>query len=126
MTVNDCLLRFRLPEWTHSVYPGGDMKWIADRSFQTNTYTPQLARLKAGFLLREILNRFTDKSQDRLKPNRSLWIYSAHDTTVANILNTLGLFEVNQDNGISYFVSIVIFVVLLSVAQPTIHCVSHI
>lgn len=83
-----------LPDWTKSVYPSGDMKWIATRSFQTGTITPQLARLKSGFLLREILNRFTQKTKSKLTPNRSLWIYSAHDTTVANVLNTLGLFEV--------------------------------
>lgn len=28
-----------------------------------------------------------------LSPNRKLWIYSAHDTTVANFLMTLNLFD---------------------------------
>lgn len=71
------------------------MKWVAARSFATKTYTPQLAKLKAGFLLKEILDRFRNKSIDNLSPNRSMWMYSAHDTTVANVLNTLGLFEVS-------------------------------
>jgi len=30
---------------------------------------------------------------NRLEPNRNYWIYSAHDTTVANMLNTLGVFK---------------------------------
>lgn len=68
---------------------------ISARSFATNTYTPQLARLKLGPLLKEILDRFVSKTVSKLNPDRSLWIYSAHDTTVANLLNTLGLFEVN-------------------------------
>lgn len=69
------------------------MKWVAARSFATNTYTRKLARFKSGPLLKEILERFRDKSKSKLKTNRSLWIYSAHDTTVANMLNTLNLFE---------------------------------
>jgi lysosomal acid phosphatase len=66
---------------------------ISARSFATNTYTPELARLKTGPLLKEILDRSTNKTIGKLSPNRSMWVYSAHDTTVANVLNTLGLFE---------------------------------
>lgn len=70
------------------------MKYIAARSFATKTITPKLARLQGGFLLKDILDRFANKSKGILKPNRSMWVYSGHDTTVANLLNTLGLFEV--------------------------------
>lgn len=87
------VLSFSLPDWTHSVYPGGDMAWIAAQSFATKTATPALARLKAGFLLKEILQRFSNKTANQLRPNRSMWMYSAHDTTVASLLDTLGLFD---------------------------------
>lgn len=70
------------------------MQWLASRSFATNTYTPKLARLKAGFLIKEIFQRFSNKSASLTNPKQSMWIYSAHDTTVANVLNSLGLFEV--------------------------------
>lgn len=73
---------------------GSDLEWISNRSFQVSTNTPELARLKTGFLIREILDRFDQKISAKLSPDRSLWIYSAHDTTVANVLNSLGLFEV--------------------------------
>lgn len=86
---------YSLPEWTKSVYPG-DMEWISSKSFAVNTYTPQLARLKSGLLLKEMLDRFSNKTNSNLTPNRSLWIYSAHDTTVANILNTLNMFELHN------------------------------
>lgn len=33
------------------------------------------------------------KIDGKLKPDRKAWIYSAHDTTVANVLKTLGLFD---------------------------------
>lgn len=81
-----------LPEWTKSVFPD-KLKPISGRSFATNTYTRTLARLKAGPLLKEILDRFTNKTNRKLSPNRSVWMYSAHDTTVANLLNTLKVFE---------------------------------
>lgn len=87
---------FRLPEWTHSVYPGHAMQWISSLSFQVPTYTRLLARLKAGFLLREILKRSQEKSVGSKKVPQNFWMYSAHDTTIADILNTLNLFEVSQ------------------------------
>lgn len=83
-----------LPEWTRKVYPSADMTYISDFTFSINTYTRQLARLKTGPLVKEMLERFVDKSKGKLNPNRSLWIYSAHDTTVANLLNALKLFKV--------------------------------
>lgn len=86
-----------LPDWTKKVYPGGDMKWLAARSFATNTYTPKLARLKVGFLIKEMFQRFSNKSLSLSNPKQSVWIYSAHDTTVANLLNALGLFEVQPN-----------------------------
>lgn len=72
------------------------MEKLANICFTMATNTKQLARLKVGFLLREILDRFTMKSSSTLSPNRSLWIYSAHDGTIANVLNALGLFEVRK------------------------------
>jgi lysosomal acid phosphatase len=72
------------------------MPAIAARAFTTNTHTPQLARLKTGPLLKEILTRSVNKTIGKLSPNRAMWIYSAHDTTVANVLNTLGLFEMHN------------------------------
>lgn len=33
------------------------------------------------------------KSKHSLIPNRKIWMYSAHDETIANLLMTLNLFE---------------------------------
>lgn len=72
------------------------MQYIASLSFQMMTYTPILARLKAGFLLNEILHRSQEKSTGSNKVPQKFWMYSAHDTTIVNVLNSLGLFEVSQ------------------------------
>lgn len=90
------LRNYTLPKWTKKVFvPGAnnDMDWVSHFAFKIPTITTQLARLKSGFLIREIYDRFIAKSQSKLLPNRSLWIYSAHDSTIENILNSLGLFR---------------------------------
>lgn len=83
---------YTLPEWTKKVYPN-PMFEVSGLSFAVKTYTTLLARLKTGPLLKEILYHYKNKTQGILKPNRNLFIYSAHDTTVANMLNTLGVFR---------------------------------
>jgi lysosomal acid phosphatase len=78
--------------WTKAVYPD-KLKEISGLSFAVQTYTPTLARLKTGLLLREILTIYDNKTRGTLTPNRRFWMYSAHDTTVANMLNTLNVFK---------------------------------
>ncbi|XP_031636090.1 testicular acid phosphatase homolog, partial [Contarinia nasturtii] len=90
----ESLKNFPLPDWTSKVfYPDSDMNKLANFCFKIKTNTNTLARLKSGFFLREMLDRFTQKMNNSLTPNRNLWIYSGHDTTIASLLNALGLFE---------------------------------
>lgn len=84
------LYNFTLPDWTKEVYPDA-MKPISGLSFAVKAYTPLLARLKSGPLLKEILNHMKSKTKGKL--DESYYVYSAHDTTVANMLNTLGVFK---------------------------------
>lgn len=89
------LNNFTLPEWTKKVYPE-PLRSISARSFATKTNTPLMARLKVGPLVKEILERFRAKASGKLRPDRSVWVYSAHDTTVANLLNALRLFDLHN------------------------------
>lgn len=59
--------------------------------------TREISRYSSGFLLREIIERFYKKIdvENPLKPNRNLWLYSAHDTTITGLMNLLGLLEVS-------------------------------
>ncbi|XP_076240639.1 prostatic acid phosphatase [Calliopsis andreniformis] len=81
-----------LPEWTKSVFPE-KMKPIAAKSFTTNAYNKMLQRLKSGLLLGEMINHMEKKSKNALVPDRKVWMYSAHDETLANMLMTLNVFE---------------------------------
>lgn len=73
---------------------GGDFEKIATLYFPISTHTIEMKKLKSGFLLKEILDRFSDKIQSKLSPDRKLWMYFAHDATIAFMLNSLGLFNV--------------------------------
>lgn len=56
--------------------------------------TPELACFASGFLIKEILENFSQKiNATTLDSNRSLWLYSGHDYSIANALNSFGLFE---------------------------------
>lgn len=57
--------------------------------------TPELVRLRSGFLIKEILERCAQKINGTLTPDRSMWIYSAHSSTLATMLNGFGLNEVD-------------------------------
>lgn len=86
---------FRLPEWVKPVIePGGDFEEIALENYKTYTLTPELARLSTGFLIREILNHCSQKMKGTLKPDRSMWLYAAHDKTLASLLHSLGRYHV--------------------------------
>lgn len=85
---------FTLPNWTETVFPD-KMYPVAAFSFVMPTMTRTLKRLKGGPLLKEMITHMKQKRAGTLSPNRNLWIYSAHDTTVANFLNTIGVFEVH-------------------------------
>lgn len=43
-----------------------------------------------------MLERFSQKINGTLRPNRSIWIYSTHYYMIANILNGLEVFDVIQ------------------------------
>lgn len=88
------LYNLTLPEWTKAIYPE-PMKTVSAFSFSIAAQTTLLKKLKGGPLLNEIIKHMVAKSKDKMK-KKKLWIYSAHDTTVANFLNTLQLFDMHS------------------------------
>lgn len=74
--------------------PGGEADIFFKSTFNLISRTKEMQKLKGGFLIKEMLDRFTQKAESKLEPDRSLWIYSGHDTTIAHFLNSFGLFDV--------------------------------
>lgn len=94
-TLHFFVVNCRLPKWAEeATKPNGTMEYIAKFDYKTYADTPQLARIKSGFLLKQILEHFSQKINATLQPNRTVWFYSGHDVTILNMLNSLGLFEV--------------------------------
>lgn len=98
---NECLFNnyeccdFSLPDWAERVMtPGGDLEQIAKFFYKMYTATDFMKQIKAGFLIKEIFDRASSKIQSKLKPDRTLWMYFAHDITITNVLNSLGLYKV--------------------------------
>lgn len=91
------LLPFSLPEWApEDIFePRSDMENMANYVLKLGTSSPELARLSSGFLIRDMLDRFNE-SQQHPETGRSILLYAGHDSTIANLLNSLGLFEVNS------------------------------
>ena len=94
--VYDCLLIERdnnltLPDWTNSIFPDGKFKELRDLSFTVDTLTDELKRLKGGPLLKEMIKHFDEVRQN--KTEQKVYMYSAHDTTVAPLLHTLNVFN---------------------------------
>ena len=58
-----------------------------------------MARIRSGFILKEILDRMKMKVDGTLKPDRSVHIYSAHDTLLSCLLYALDMFDVSSTGG---------------------------
>lgn len=69
--------------------------YLAEFYFALFTQTPEMKKLRMGFLLKEILDRSRNKTESKLSPDRSLWMYFAHDNTIVDLLHGLDLFKVN-------------------------------
>lgn len=88
----------RLPDWALNVLP--QLTNLFDKfavvNFSSYIRTNETIKAKTGFLLREIFDRFKNKTLSLLNPpNLSLFLYSAHDNVLINTLSGLEIFDVN-------------------------------
>jgi lysosomal acid phosphatase len=85
---------FTLPDWAQTVFFNPKFKELRDFSFTIDTFTPELRRLKGGPFLKKVLGDCEQVIGGSLEPaGRKMFMYSAHDTTVAPILHSLDLFD---------------------------------
>ncbi|XP_053698567.1 prostatic acid phosphatase-like [Sabethes cyaneus] len=84
-----------LPAWSREVFPE-PLRTMSANLFRVYSNTTRMARLKMGPLLKDILDRFQQKINKTLQPDRTIWMYSAHDITIANLLNGMHMFKVHN------------------------------
>ncbi|XP_046387684.1 venom acid phosphatase Acph-1-like [Ischnura elegans] len=84
------LFNLTLPEWTKNYYPERLLP-LTTFSFVLNVYTKTLQRIKGGPLIKKII---TD-SESRIEKGsgKKMYLYAGHDSTVANVLMALGVFD---------------------------------
>ncbi|CAG9814827.1 unnamed protein product [Phaedon cochleariae] len=87
----ETIYNYTLPEWATKVFPR-KLEPLAFLSFATQTFTPQLARLKTGPLFNHIISFFQNRTT-KVSDTPKFLVFSAHDTTIANVLNTMGAFQ---------------------------------
>lgn len=84
-----CTFECRIPDWAKSDLK--KMKYIREVNYKIKALSP-LVRLKTGFLLADIFDRFSQKIDGTLEPKtRTLWVYSVHSSTMKLLFNGLGL-----------------------------------
>ncbi|XP_065334452.1 lysosomal acid phosphatase-like isoform X1 [Cloeon dipterum] len=98
-----------LPPWTKEYFPEAFLN-MTSTSFLATVQTPTLIRLKAGPLVNNILKEFEKEADQQQKVK--MFLYSGHDSTVANILAALGLYKTPYIPGYSALV-------LLELVEPS-------
>lgn len=79
-----------LPSWAHDYYPQ-PLTDINNYESTLPANNQDLKRLKCGPFLKEILDHFDQKINGSL--TKKMWQYSGHDTTVANLMQCLNVYD---------------------------------
>eukprot|EP00090_Calanus_glacialis_P002491 TRINITY_DN11869_c0_g1_i5.p1 TRINITY_DN11869_c0_g1~~TRINITY_DN11869_c0_g1_i5.p1 ORF type:complete len:413 (-),score=122.52 TRINITY_DN11869_c0_g1_i5:35-1273(-) len=83
-----------LPDWTKSVFPGGKFGELRNLVFVMDSFDHEMKRLQGGPFVSELVGHYDDVEGSTLVPaNRKVFMYSAHDTTVSYVMNTLGIYD---------------------------------
>lgn len=77
-----------LPDWAEGVFPE-KMLPLAERSLALFTETPFMKKIKGGSIVTDIVDKMVKKRSGL--QNRSIFVYSAHDITLVNFMNAIGI-----------------------------------
>lgn len=95
-----------LPDWTENIFPD-KMLPLAERSLALFTETPFMKKIKGGAIISELLDNMIRKRSGILMPERSIFIYSAHDVTLINLMRTMNI--IDQTSGKPDFSATIVF-----------------
>ncbi|KAK0159310.1 hypothetical protein PV328_010200 [Microctonus aethiopoides] len=82
-----------LDEWTSNIFPHGQLHDGIILDYNIANYNTKLRRLFGGMLLRNITDSMYDIVQNKVKNERKINLFSAHESNVAALLSTLGVYE---------------------------------
>ncbi|KAL7631270.1 UNVERIFIED_CONTAM: hypothetical protein RMT77_018428 [Armadillidium vulgare] len=84
------LYNLTIPKWAVKTYD--EMNMVSNFFFEMLSDTHELKRLRGGPLIKTITENMTNKSRGEL-PKRKMNVYSAHDSTVSILLNSMGVYN---------------------------------
>lgn len=89
---------FSLPEWVERVLNKSRdiMELFTAIKYESFTHTTPMKKIKGGFFIKEIFDRLKNRTLGVSKPN-NMFLYFTHGHGVVNILNTLNVYEVNEN-----------------------------
>lgn len=85
-----------LPAWTRAVFPDR-MRVMAELGLSLGFQTQSMRLQRASPIVSRIVGQMRDK-QNEIAPSRSLYIYSAHDSTLLSVSSLLNLTD--QTSGV--------------------------
>jgi lysosomal acid phosphatase len=94
-----------LPDWTESIFPARTLP-LAERYLRLITETPFMKRIKAGPLVTDVIENMSNKINN-LPADRNIHIYSAHDVTLVNVMNSMNI--LNQTSNKPDYASALVF-----------------
>lgn len=84
---------YSLPAWSRRVFPGGPFFDLTSLSFQLYSWDEEIARLKAGPLLKELIQNMEEKvarsPKFQMLGGIKLFLYSGHDCSTMSLLTSL-------------------------------------
>lgn len=84
---------FSIPSWGEQAMKNKNFVHLSLLYYVIFTRSTEMKKLRSGYLLQEILDRSKNKTLSTLSPDRSLWLYFAHDNSIVDMLNSLGLYH---------------------------------
>ncbi|XP_055589845.1 lysosomal acid phosphatase-like [Uranotaenia lowii] len=105
----------KLPAWTNKFLPERALRCVGVflRSF---TATPIMKRLRGGATFTEFIKIMKSKQAKTLSPDRSVFIYSGHDSTQVSLLDSMGMLD--QTTDLPEYASTVAFELLENTGLP--------
>lgn len=105
---------FSLPFWTTKVYPSSEFQDAALNLYRYRSYTTELAKIRSGYLMKDIFDRSIKKSVGLLSPDCAVWLYSSHDSVMFNLIMTMFNISVSYYSLLFIFKIIIIFSIYLN------------
>nr|AYV99628.1 venom polypeptide [Dolopus genitalis] len=81
-----------LPEWAKEIFPE-KMRPFAERTYSVYTETPYMKKVKGGAFITEVYKKMVSKQAKTLSPERKMFLYASHDSTIIGILNALDILD---------------------------------